>query len=524
MSRADADRVRRDAVLLGAAAALIFALQALAWPLQAGRDLGTYVLYYNQLWDARPAWHTVMLFRTPLVPLFIGGLYRLGGSGLLEAALGLLFVASVVAIYAFASVWSRPVALTAAAVTALYPTYGALFHEASSDAPYAAGIALWAAGVTRTTHRPTVARFVGHGVAVFLLVMIRPTAQVLLLFVLFPFLLRGMAMRRRIQAAAAFLATAGTLLAAWASYNALRYDDFAVARGGAAQVPFYRVFVADRLVRRQNGPASEALARAVETDLLRRQPYAAHGYDADTLLGSGDPKVWSDLAALSDRYFGWHTDHRILRQAAIESIRAHPRRYLAGVTYAVDFALRGELAPPAPTRRHAALPGAATERFTPSDGELVPRSYLHWLASAPQPPRVRPGTDAPEAEPGAGAPPGWTINLGEQSLPVRDGVPWVAALFNAGLRRLYPPMLAFLLVGAVGVLWARHPAAPLLLFLAALALVHAVMVCAAVTLGVRYRVPFDPVFVTLGVAGFLRRGPRGSAGETRPGGTPATRA
>src|SRR4029079_11784193 len=74
----------------------VFALRSVALPVIPGRDFGTYIGYYVQMWD----WHSVvpmaMLFRTPLAPLVIGGTLDLfGGWGLL-VVMALLFAASVV--------------------------------------------------------------------------------------------------------------------------------------------------------------------------------------------------------------------------------------------------------------------------------------------------------------------------------------------------------------------------------------------------------------------------------------------
>ena len=62
----------------------------------------------------------------------------------------------------------------------------------------------------------------------------------------------------------------------WVLHNGLRYDDYTLARGANATVPFYRVFVTDKLVAASNGPASRELAQAVQHDLLPKQPYRAY--------------------------------------------------------------------------------------------------------------------------------------------------------------------------------------------------------------------------------------------------------
>jgi hypothetical protein len=366
--------------------------------------------------------------------------------------------------------------------------------------------------VARTWRRPTLAGYAAHGVAVFLLVLVRPAAQTLLGFAAVPLLQPGVGLRDRLLRAAAFLGAGGILLVAWAGYNDLRYDDFAVARGSVAVVPLYRVFVMDRLVRPDNGPASALLARAVADDLLPREPYRGLGLDVPTVLGSGDSRVWSDLAALVDRRFGWETDHAILRRVAIEAIRRDPLAYLKGVAASISVTFRDELRPPAPVRRPPPDPvprGAAPAVFVPHDGQIVPHSHVHWLRSAPEYPLSPARGPAPWAD-------RWRVDLGEATLPVRDGSAAVTALFERGSGRFYPPIFLFLGLGAIGVLLSRHPAARLFLILAALAVVHVVFICATTTLAVQYRAPFDPIWITLGVAGFVRYGFGGRPGLPDP--------
>ena len=73
---------RRGGTTVFALALLVFGLRSIALPVIPGRDFGTYIGYYVEMWD----WHSVdpmsMLYRTPLAPLVIGGtLDLLGGWG-----------------------------------------------------------------------------------------------------------------------------------------------------------------------------------------------------------------------------------------------------------------------------------------------------------------------------------------------------------------------------------------------------------------------------------------------------------
>ena len=89
---------RRGGTAVFALALFVFGLRSIALPVIPGRDFGTYIGYYVQMWD----WHSVvpmsMLFRTPLAPLVLGGTLDLLGGWGLQSAMALLFAASVVVV------------------------------------------------------------------------------------------------------------------------------------------------------------------------------------------------------------------------------------------------------------------------------------------------------------------------------------------------------------------------------------------------------------------------------------------
>ena len=57
----------------------------------------------------------------------------------------------------------------------------------------------------------------------------------------------------------------------------------------------FRAFEMDRIVAPDNGPASRELARAVERELLTKEPYRSYGVDLDEFFSSGSDRVFSDM-------------------------------------------------------------------------------------------------------------------------------------------------------------------------------------------------------------------------------------
>ena len=113
----------------------------------------------------------------------------LGGTVLLEVVFGVLFAGSVVAWSATALTFGRVPALASAVLLLVYPAWATLYHQASSDAVFATGLARLGARSSRGRcdgRRRAASSRSALGIAA--LVLIRPANQVLLPAVLAPLL------------------------------------------------------------------------------------------------------------------------------------------------------------------------------------------------------------------------------------------------------------------------------------------------------------------------------------------------
>ena len=244
--------------------------------------------------------------------------------------MGLLYALSVLCWWRVARKVGAAPGLALAALLLAYPGYVLLFHGLASDALYAAAFALAALLTARLVESRTPGRAAAVGLALALLVLVRPVSQILI--VLAPLLLLGRgAWRPRLGTLAAFGVAAVAPLLLWAGHNAVRADDFTVVRGAGHGLPLYRAFVVDRIVSPENGEASRELARAVQEDLLPREPYRSYGIDLDTFFTSGSARMHEDLIGLSDRTWGWDDDYAHLARVGREAVRAHPGAYARGV-------------------------------------------------------------------------------------------------------------------------------------------------------------------------------------------------
>jgi len=312
-------------VLMGLAS---YAVQAVAWPLQRGRDSWDYWLTFLQLGDTDPPFSALQVFRTPIAPIVTGIPMWLGGARLTEIAFALLYALSILGwAWAVAPISTR-VAVAAAGVLLVTPTYAGLFHEVSSDPVFAFLFAWWAGAVVRAWKTGSTSWLAAVGAGVALLTLCRPAAQIALLACVLVPLVARRGVRPLLQGAAVALTAAVVPLGLWAVQNAVRYDDLTVARGSKAWVPFFRVAGE---VDPANGAASRRLADAVARNVLALPPYRSRGVDAQRYFhGAGNLEVIR-MIALSDQVFGWDDDYDVLYDASIEAIRAHPGRYARGV-------------------------------------------------------------------------------------------------------------------------------------------------------------------------------------------------
>ena len=371
---------RTAALVLFVLAFALYWLEALGWPMAKGRDTWDYLAYYLQLFDSSPPLSELQVFRAPLTPLLVGLPLDLGGTALLEIVFGVFYGLSILAWSATALTFGRVPALFSALLLLGYPGFATLYHQASSDAVFATGLALWALLLARTLEGPSTWRFVALGVGIATLVLIRPANQVLLPAVLVP-LLSPVAWRQRARWSAVCLVAALVPLGAWALHNDIRYEQTTIARGGRAWVPFLRVFLADKTISPANGSASRRLGELIEREVLVKEPHRSLNVTLDAYLENGSNYETVRLIALSDRVLGRGANYDVLFDSALEAIRKHPGTYVRGVAdvfweFLVQRPLREDVVRRLQTAPEA--PAPTLER----DGVMLPNPQAYVLVEA----------------------------------------------------------------------------------------------------------------------------------------------
>ncbi len=514
---------RRGGATVFAAAVAVFAVESIGTPAIPGRDFGTYLRFYLQLGD----WHSVfpmsMLFRTPLAPIVVGTPLDIGGGWAAQIVFTVLFGLSVLAWTRVGLAFGSRAALLTAVALILYPGYGILFHGVASDAVAAAAFAAWALALTRAVTRPSVLGFAVVGLTVAVAALSRPGNQGLIVIALVPLAL-ALPWRQRLVCAFACVAVAAVVLGAWAVNNGLRYGDYTVARGGKAYLPFFRAYTSDHIVEPGNGPASRALADAVQKDLLTQEPYRSYGVTLHDFFARGSDREFEDLIGLSDRVWGWNSNYSELRKAGIEAVRAHPGTYTRGVAKTVLRELWHPLYVSLPTKSAPApastvASGSSGGRLPrPSGGDMIPAAHQGFYSTTPHgtirevwtsptahtvvltTPAAQHRFDAIDRDVG---------RLGSR-LPAYAGSTFLTRQFSRS-SKLFPPPLLWLVAGVAGFAIRRPKGAVLASALALGALVLTVFNALMIYSVIAFVIPLAPAFVVFGAAGLV--------GERRAAGT-----
>jgi hypothetical protein len=457
-----------------------------------------------------------MLFRTPVPGLVDGAALDVAGGFFAEPLMAVLYAGSVVAWTVAARAFGSRAALLVALALLVYPAYGLMFHEVSSEPIFAAAFSLWALLVVRAWQHPTATRFALAGFGVALLALIRPGNAVLLAFVLFP-LAFGTARRQRVVNAGAFLAAALVPLVAWAVLNGIRFGDYALARGGNAVIPLYRAYITDKIVKPDNGPASRRLATAVRRHLVTRNPYKGYGVTVTDVFRGGSPRIHEDFYLLSDEYFGWDTNYSVLRKAGIEAVRTHPGTYASGVSKTVWLQLsesyfRAPASSPQSTQKPAADVEVNGQRLpAPTEGQPIPAGQSVWISrpdncirdvwtSATEHhftfcrPAMKPRFERIQRR----------LNSLAAALPSRTGNARLALRLNQA-SRWYPRLILWIALGLVALAVRRPHGAQVLVAIAFAALAVIVLNALGLFADPRFALPVAPAFVLLGSCALLGR-------------------
>jgi hypothetical protein len=292
-------------------------------------------------------------------------------------------------------------------------------------------------------------------------------------------------------------------------------------------VPFLRVFLADKTIAAENGPASERLTELIRQEVLAREPHRGLDVTLDAYLANGSNYETVRLIALSDEVLGWEENYDVLFDSALEAIREHPGTYVRGVADTFwDFLLqrplredvvrRAQTAPedPPPTFKSGGNVLPSPKAYVLVDG--VPYGFV-WCASdyidsctLDDPSRVWPDEERQQRYADIVS----RVRAWDADLPVRDGWSVPPEILNRITPRFPRPPL-WLAVGLVALV-VRRPRCwrtIVVLWLSAglVLLIHA----ASQGVAPEFALPLYPIFIVTALGALA--GDRG-LGSTVPNG------
>jgi hypothetical protein len=317
-----------------------FWLLALLFPLRAGRDMMTYFLWFRDVFAIEPEFPLLMLFRTPLTPLFYGTCFQMFGAGGIEVILSFAYAASITVVFAVLREFSLIVAWALNVLVGMNLWLFWSFNSVGSETLQTVLVCFWFGCTFLAMGSGRVSAWVGSAVLASLLVFNRPGNQTFLLCFLLPFLTTNVAVARRFLNAGVFVTIYAACYLAMCSFNYLRFGEFCFAKLGDAHLPFYRLFVQEHVISPDNGPASRRLADFVEAKILSSPVYLQHEITADIFFRCSTQRMFNSLIyAVQTEGQGYDFD--LLRKAGFESIWRDPLgsflRYLEHLETVFDY-------------------------------------------------------------------------------------------------------------------------------------------------------------------------------------------
>ena len=221
----------------------------------------------------------------------------------------------------------------------LYPSYGILFHELSSDSVFAIAFAGWSLLAVRVLVVTSPWRFAPSGSGVALLVLGAPGQ---------PGAARARGPPAALSSAVAAHASRRRRSSSWpqsrSSVSGPCTTESASAttpsRGVGTRACRSSAFLLDRIVRPENGPSSRSWRTRSRRELLAEEPDRSYGIHLDDFFSDPSPRMKDDLGALANR----STDGRAMSVFFVRSgsrpSAPIPRTYTRGVTRTVWRPLR----------------------------------------------------------------------------------------------------------------------------------------------------------------------------------------
>jgi hypothetical protein len=325
--------LRFDIALVALFAVIYYYAANYLIPFSEGRDVGTYFLYWRGLFQSEPPYPLLMLFRTPFTPAFFGLAYEFFGKIGAQALLCSSYMGVLVLTYSVLCSYARWVGWLGVLLVFANVQLFEVFNSVATEGPQTILIVAWAWVAFYAMAKGSKKLGVALGLLTFLLVINRPANQLLIAACFLPLLGFLISQSPKITIGgrlvcsllAVSLATGLTL--SYMCYNLWKNDQFCIARLGGVHIPFYRMFLHERLIRPENGPRSAELADLARRKVLPHETFQKYGIDERAFFQFTTSRMFDALFRASVEERGWDNDFQLFKDAGWESMRANPKEF-----------------------------------------------------------------------------------------------------------------------------------------------------------------------------------------------------
>ncbi len=483
----------REYTILILGVSIAYFIHILARPVVEGRDFNTYFLYFRDLFSENPEYPVIMLFRTPVTSLVFGGLFQSGSSILLGLHFYLGFIGILSIIYTLVRPWGLTTAYSIIAVICISSEFVTFYRSVASENVTAIAIIVWFFLAYQIRNRKSFTLWMLLGLMTVFMVLVRPNHIVLSVIALLALFIPQVSWHIRIRNAAVLLVTIIIGINLYSAYNWVRYDKYEVAHLGPAHMPFYRLFIHEKMIRPDSGPASAELHRIVTQDILQRDVFMEYQIDSELFYRAATPRFWIHLVDALNQEYGYLDNNSLLRKVSIEAIRVYPEvfvlSYIESLREIFEYPRRLSLRPR--SQVHTDYQRLKSERYTyyqeigldvPDEDDLIP-GVLSQLTFQPE--RYK-------AEPGTWAKP-WQLNVREGQYTLQR------ITYLAGYLR--PSVYLLLVFAVLGLLNARMRYDYIRLLVITGVITSMLAATAMANPEPQFRFPFDPILIMVGILG-----------------------
>jgi|GEM_PF-6678158 len=308
-----------------AISSLVFLFHVVVWGVNYAGDGGSFLIHYLQLNDADPAYYNLQVYWPPLTGLVYGLPLSTGSIWPVVLIQYLLHALATIGIY-----WAMyPFGRTLQYMVIIFWWFTIplqqYFHLIGADALMVATIIFWVWSVRIAYTYPQHQRYwLLLGASIGLNALVRG-ANVLLLVSFAPALLMAIPWSKKIQSGLLTIAGVAFFLIPLVIYNGVRYDVYRTARGSNT-ILFSASYIPESIVEPSNGDASQKLATLIETNILTTDLY--QGVTLEQFLTTPSSRTWDDTLSMVDRVEGWDSEYALLQSVGLEAIQAHPIEFI----------------------------------------------------------------------------------------------------------------------------------------------------------------------------------------------------